>query len=64
MKARLKLADALSWRKRLDESLAEYEKVLAAAPDDQQVRRRYARVLSWAGRNDDAIRELKKSLGN
>ncbi len=63
LKARVKLADALSWRKRLDESLAEYEKVLAAAPEDQQVRRRYARVLSWAGRNDDAIRELRKSLG-
>lgn len=63
-KARLKLADALSWRKRLDESLAEYEKVLAAVPDDQQVRRRYARVLSWAGRNDDAVQELRKSLGN
>lgn len=63
LKARLKLADALSWRKRLDESLAEYEKVLAAAPDDQQVRRRYARVLTWAGRNDDAVRELRKSLG-
>jgi len=64
VKARLKLADALSWRKRLDESLAEYEKVLAALPEDQQVRRRYARVLSWAGRNDDAIRELRKSLEN
>lgn len=63
LKARLKLADALSWRKRLDESLAEYEKVLAALPDDRQVRRRYARALSWAGRNDDAIRELRKSLG-
>ncbi|MHC1700923.1 MAG: tetratricopeptide repeat protein [Humidesulfovibrio sp.] len=63
-KARLKLADALSWRKRLDESLAEYEKVLANAPGDQQVRRRYARVLTWAGRNDEAIRELRKSLGN
>jgi len=62
VKARLKLADALSWRKRLDESLAEYEKVLAALPEDQQVRRRYARVLTWAGRNDDAIRELRKSL--
>jgi tetratricopeptide (TPR) repeat protein len=62
VKARLKLADVLSWRKRLDESLAEYEKVLAALPDDQQVRRRYARVLSWAGRNDDAIRETRKSL--
>ncbi|MDO9632603.1 MAG: tetratricopeptide repeat protein [Humidesulfovibrio sp.] len=64
MKARLKLADVLSWRKRLDESLVEYEKVLASAPDDQQVRRRYARVLTWAGRNNDAIRELRKSLGN
>lgn len=63
-KARLKLADALSWRKRLDESLVEYEKVLAVAPDDQQVRRRYARVLTWAGRNDDAVRELRKSLGH
>lgn len=63
MKARVKLADALSWRKRLDEALAEYEKVLAVAPDDQQVRRRYARVLNWAGRNDDAIREMRKSLG-
>jgi thioredoxin-like negative regulator of GroEL len=64
VKARLKLADALSWRKRLDESLAEYEKVLSGVPNDQQVRRRYARVLTWAGRNDDAIRELRKSLGN
>lgn len=63
LKARVKLADALSWRGRLDESLAEYEKVLSGAPDDQQVRRRYARVLSWAGRNDDAIREMRKSLG-
>ena len=63
LKARLKLADVLSWRKRLDESLAEYEKVLAAAPDDRQVRRRYARVLTWAGRNADAISELRKSLG-
>lgn len=62
-KARLKLADVLSWRKRLDESLVEYEKVLAVSPQDQQVRRRYARVLTWAGRNDDAIRELRKSLG-
>lgn len=62
-KARLKLADVLSWRKRLDESLVEYEKVLAASPQDQQVRRRYAQVLTWAGRNDDAIRELRKSLG-
>ena len=64
VKARLKLADVLSWRKRLDESLAEYEKVLASTPNDQQMRRRYARVLTWAGRNDDAIRELRKSLGN
>ncbi|SNS26658.1 Tetratricopeptide repeat-containing protein [Humidesulfovibrio mexicanus] len=63
LKARLKLADALSWRKRLDESLAEYEKILSATPDDRQVRRRYARVLTWAGRNDDAIRELRISLG-
>lgn len=62
LKARLKLADALSWRKRLAESLTEYEKILAATPDDQQVRRRYARVLSWAGRNDDAVREMRKSL--
>lgn len=64
LKARLRLADALSWLKRLDESLAEYEKVLAAAPDDRQVRRRYARVLTWAGRDADAIRELRKSLGH
>jgi tetratricopeptide (TPR) repeat protein len=61
--ARLKLADLLSWNKRYRESLAQYEIILKARPDDQQVRRKYALVLSWAGRKAEAIKELRKTLG-
>lgn len=52
----------LSWMKQYEASLAEYERILAARPDDIQVRRRYAQVLIWASRYDEAVRELRKTL--
>ena len=53
--ARLELARILSYLKRYDESLADYQKVLAARPADTTVRQEYARVLSWSGRSKDAV---------
>ena len=61
-RARLKLAQVLSWTKRYEESLAEYETILKALPDDKQIARNYAQVLSWAGRTDEAIEMLQKTL--
>lgn len=61
-RARLKLAQVLSWDEKLDASLKQYERLLTRHPDDIQLRRKYAQVLTWAGRNEDAIRELKRTL--
>ena len=44
-------------------ALEQYEILLKANPDDQQVRRKYALVLSWAGRKAEAIKELRQTLG-
>ncbi len=60
--ARLKLADLLSWIKRYDASLKEYEIILKHQPNDSQVRRKYGYVLIWAGKRDQAVIELRKSL--
>lgn len=61
-KARLKLAEILSWTKKYDDSLAEYRKILAKQPQDIQVRRKYAFVLIWADRHAEAAQELKQTL--
>jgi tetratricopeptide (TPR) repeat protein len=62
LKARLSLAEVLSWTRRYPESLSQYEILLKARPDDIQVRRKYAFVLSWSGRHADAIAELRRTL--
>ncbi len=61
-KARLNLAEILSWIKKYDASLVEYETILKALPEDVQVRRKYAFVLIWAGRYPEAAEELRKTL--
>lgn len=57
-RARWELAQALSYLKRYDESLAEFRKVLAERPGDVAVRQDYGQVLLWAGRVDEAYAEL------
>lgn len=61
-RARLRLAEVLSWDGRNDASIAEYERILKVLPDDKQIIRKYAQVLSWAGRTDEAIAQLQKTL--
>ena len=62
MKTRLKLAEMLSWAKKYDESIAEYNTILNVIPGDVQVRRKYAFTLIWAGKHNEAAIELKKTL--
>lgn len=57
-RARWELAQALSYLRRYDESLAEFRKVLAERPGDVAVRQDYGQVLLWAGRADEAYAEL------
>lgn len=59
---RVKLADVLSWEKKFDAAIKEYETVLRALPQDQQVIRKYGMVLGWAGRHAEAAEQLRKTL--
>lgn len=56
--ARLELARVLAYAHRYDESLAEYERVLAAQPGRAELTIEYGQVLGWSGRSDAAIRVL------
>ena len=49
----LERARELSWEGAYTESLALYEKLLRAAPDDVALRREYGLVLLWSGREID-----------
>ena len=59
---RFKLARVLSWQKRYDESLAEFDLILKAAPADVQVRRHRAQVLGWDGRVEESAAEWRRTL--
>jgi tetratricopeptide (TPR) repeat protein len=59
---RFKLARVLSWQKRYDEALAEFDLLLEAAPEDVQVRRHRAQVLGWAGRVEESAAEWRRTL--
>ncbi len=56
--ARLELARLLSYAGKYGESTAEYEKVLAARPDDPAVSAELARVYFWDGKRDKAMEIL------
>ncbi len=60
--ARYRLAELLSWMKKYPESLKEYETLVAARPDDAQLRRKYAFVLVWSGQTEKAAAELRRTL--
>jgi tetratricopeptide (TPR) repeat protein len=59
--ARLELARLLSYVKRYDESLAEYQKVLQEKPDLTEARLEMAAVLYWGGRPEEALSLLEQT---
>lgn len=59
---KFKLAELLSWQKRYPESIQLYEQIVNSAPEDIQVRRKYAMVLMWMGEESKAAEELEKTL--
>jgi len=60
-KARLELARLLSYVKRYDESLAEYQKVLKEKPDLLDARLEMAAVLYWSGHAAEALSLLEQT---
>ena len=58
--ARLELARLLSYQKKYDESVAEYEKVLREKPDSVEARAEMGQVLFWSGRRDEALKTLEQ----
>ena len=58
--ARLELARLLSYLKRYDESVAEYEKVLREKPDSVEARAEMGQVLFWGGKRDEALKTLEQ----
>ncbi len=57
--ARLELARILSYMKRYDESISEYEKVLKEKPDALSAKVELARVFFWSGQTEKAFRMLQ-----
>ncbi len=57
--ARLELARILSYLKRYDESIAEYEKVLKEKPEALSAKVELARVFFWSGQTEKAFRILQ-----
>jgi len=58
--ARWELARVLSYMKRYDESIAEYEKVLKEKPGLIEAKIELAKVLFWKGDQQSAVRILEK----
>ena len=56
------LADVLSWQGKYGESLALFEVLRAAAPEDVQVRVRIGQVNLWAGNASAALTEFTRVL--
>jgi len=63
VKARISLAELLSWTKRYDDSIAEYKKVLEIDPENMDALKKMAEVYYWKGDLDNAeltYREILK----
>ena len=58
--ARLELARVLSYLKRYDESLKEYQTLLQTNPESSIARMELARILFYQEKVDDALAEFKK----
>lgn len=59
---RFRMARVLSWAGRLDEAIAELERILAENPGNRAARIHLARCLSWKGRLGRAEREIHRVL--
>jgi tetratricopeptide (TPR) repeat protein len=60
---RQRLARVLAWSERYDESIAEYDRLLAEAqPSDGSLELERAEVLSWAGRSAEAVAGFESVL--
>lgn len=59
-KARWELARLLSYVKRYDEAIQEYEKVLKERPGLEEARVEMAKVLFWKGKPDEALALLRR----
>ncbi|MEK6779018.1 MAG: tetratricopeptide repeat protein [Candidatus Deferrimicrobiota bacterium] len=59
---RFRMARVLSWAGRLDEAIAELERILAENPGDRAARIHLARCLSWKGKLGRAEREIERVL--
>jgi len=57
---RLELARLLSYLKKYDESVVEYEKVLKEKPDSIEARAELGRVLFWSGKPEAALKTLEQ----
>lgn len=58
--ARLELARVLSYLKRYDESLQEYQQLIQAHPEAVEARIEMAKVLFYQNRTDEALAEFSK----
>lgn len=58
--ARLELARLLSYQKRYDESIAEYQKVIKEKPDSVEAGMEMGQVLFWSGKRDEALQTLEQ----
>lgn len=58
--ARSLLARVLGWDRRFDESIAEYQRLLADDPERVSDRAGYARVLLWSGRTEASLEEFRR----
>ena len=56
------LARVLAWDRKYDESIAEYDALLAQHPDRAFDRAGYARVLAWSGRHEVSLREFRRAV--
>jgi tetratricopeptide (TPR) repeat protein len=57
---RWELARTLSYARKLDESVAEYEKLLKEKPDLEQAKAEMATVMFWKGKKDEALKVFEK----
>lgn len=58
--ARLELARLLSYLKRYDESIGEYQKVIREKPDSLEARTEMGQVLFWSGKREEALKTLEQ----
>jgi thioredoxin-like negative regulator of GroEL len=61
-RSRFQWAQVLSWLKRYEASLKEYEILVERRPGDLQLRRHFAQVLGWAGQHERSAEEFRKTL--